>query len=144
MKPLTYGLLIGAFVLFFFTIFNIYISQSYDQLFIDITSENSREAALKLLTKLDRTDEFTSQLSYFNEKFGPQIQEQLAAEAEKQKNEQQSLEDLLAKNPNDTTLLLKLASQRLREGDSKQAREYYRRAQKIDPWMKIAQLERLN
>lgn len=143
MKPITYVLIIAGFFCFFLVAFNIYVTQDIHPLFLKMATEGNIHSAEELLGALDHTEFFTSQLAYFNEQFGPEIQNKLARGEMNKKRQQQDLQSILERNPDSTTALLNLSINNYDEGNFATAINYYQQAKKVDPWIKIDALERL-
>ncbi len=109
-----------------------------------MTVSPTKESAQELLSKLDHTQFFTSQLTYFSELFGSSIQDTLVTGELNKKQQYDRLNKILLENENNPQILLKLAILNYQDGNNDEAVAFYKRAQAIDPWLKINQMEAIS
>jgi tetratricopeptide (TPR) repeat protein len=145
MKILPRKIIFGACVMVFvsFIIVNIYFSQTLHPLFFKLVNQPKKSDIVLFLKKIKNTREFPQQLQYFKNIYGQDIEKEVFAQELKRREEIIKLETALKKNEKAKDILVKLAILYFEEGNLNKAREYYQRAKKVDPMIKMKELEKL-
>ena len=130
------------FLLAAFVLINFYSFQVFQPLFFSLINTQRKSDAVLFLKKIKKHKEFNQQLVYFKNLYGPEIEKDVFEEEIKRKREIKKLETLLQKNEKARDVLLKLAILYFEDENFKKAKEYYQKAKKIDPQIKIEELEK--
>ena len=135
-------MIIFASFLFLFLAINIYSSATVSPLLTSIVKLQPNQA-LFFLGKINHTDQYFSQRSYFYYLFGSSFE--IALNKDKNNRQQKIKQQLsiLEKNPQSRDTLLMLAVLYYQNEDYPKAKNYYSQAKVIDPWIEIGELEKL-
>ncbi|HLD26878.1 MAG TPA: hypothetical protein VJB63_02905 [Patescibacteria group bacterium] len=137
------ALYICIFLFFVYTILNIYASQQFNSLFFHLVTRQKKDDAVLFLKKIQKTAYFSDQLSVFTRLYGASIQEDLQKETEERDKKISQLEALLEKNKYARDVLIKLALLYYENDHPSRAKNYYQKAQTIDPEININELDKL-
>lgn len=129
-------------ILVIFVGINIFYSQNIDKLFYGVTNFR-QQSAHDLLKKLDQTNYYQPQLNYFISFYGPDFYSRIDKQYQGRQVKITSYQQLLEKNPKSTDLLIAISLLYYQDNNYLQAKEFYRQAKIIDPWIKIKELEKL-
>lgn len=140
-RNITY--LITFSLLSVFLIVNLWLSQSLPMNFFNLVTRQDKNDATLFLKKIKKQSDFSTQLLYFKDLYGENIQSAVFEDEEIRKNEIASLQGILEKNQNSRDALLRLAALFYLEDDTSSSLKYYDRAREIDPQIKIAPFEKL-
>ncbi len=127
----------------FFTLINIYFSQTLHPLFFNLTNNQKKTDAVLFLKKIKGTKEFPQQLQYFKNIYGQDIEKEVFTDETRRKEEVKNLETILLKNEKARDILVKLAILYFEDGNLIKAKDYYQRAKAIDPMIKNEKLEEM-
>lgn len=132
---------IVGFVVFVFL--NIFFSQNFPYLITKIITDQNKNEVILFLKKIKDTPDFIAQLNYYKKIYGSEIENEVYLEDQKRDEEIKILEKALKINPKARDVLVKIALLYLQKKEKKRAKEYYLKAKKIDPWLKIELLEEI-
>lgn len=122
---------------------NIYSSQDLHPLFFNLVSRQQKTDAVVFLKKIAQTPAFPSQLGLFQKIYGADLVNEVKADELARAKEREKLQQVLEKNAKARDILVKLAILYYEDNNHQKAKEYYRKAQTIDPEVKIDQLDQL-
>lgn len=131
------------FFLVLFLIINVYSSQALDPLFFNLVTRLEKKDAVTFLKKIEKTEDFVSQLAVFQRVYSQSILSNLEQDTIARKKEINQLEAILTRNPKARDALVKLAILYFENDNRSKAKEYYQQAKTIDPEVKVNQLEQL-
>lgn len=134
--------IIAGIIFLAFVTVNIYASQRFHPLFYKIVLDPDVPAAGQFLSEIRTSPYYQDQRDYFNGEFNDIFQRQLLQERFNQDSQLKKYEEILKMNPKSRDILLGIAFIHYQKGDKERAREFYRRAQEIDPWLKVDLLAR--
>lgn len=133
MKKTIQGILMSVFATF--VISNIFISQAVSPFFPAITRFKDVDQTALFLKNIRASQEFPSQLTYFESLYGPDFHDKVFSEEKQRVATIQNLEAVLVKNPKSTDILVNLSQLHRANAEEEIADKYLNEAKAIDPWI---------
>lgn len=133
MNKIALAVLISIFTIF--VISNVLISQAVSPFFPAITRYKDVDQTVLFLKNIRASQEFPSQLAYFESLYGPEFHEKVFSEEKQRVATIQNLESVLAKNPKSTDILINLSHLYRANAEIVTADRYLNAAKAIDPWI---------
>jgi len=135
-NPRSFLIIFSSFLSVLFLIINIYFSQSIPSLYQEVV-DNKKEAVISYLKKIKKQPFFRSELKKFSQVFDQSIIKEVFFEDEERRIKIQKINKALRKNPKSRDLLISLAILYQEDGNNKLAKEYFNKAQEIDPDLNV-------
>lgn len=128
----------ATFLVIIFSIYvvaNAILSQAVSPFFPAITRYKDIDQTVLFLKNIRASQEFPSQLAYFESLYGPEFHEKVFNEENQRVATIQNLEAVLAKNPKSTDILVNLSQLHRANAQEDLAEKYLNEAKRIDPWI---------
>ncbi len=129
-------LLISGTIFFIFVVANVLISQAVSPFFPAITVYKDVDQTVLFLKNIRASDQFDTQLSYFESIYGPGLRDRVFSEEKRRIATIQNLEAVLSRNPKSTDILVNLSQLHRANAEEEIANKYLQQALAIDPLIK--------
>lgn len=134
---------LALLIFFIFVLINVFFGQNLPIIMTSIITQQKYQDVVSFLKIIKDSNDFNSQLNYYKE-FYPEIEKEVFLDDQRRDQEIQKLENVLKINNKSCDVLVKLAILYFEKKEFSKAKDYYSKAKKVDPTIKINSLEKIS